>query len=233
MMTPVSRNVSRNQSRKSRAVDVPAASRASSPGWRDPRLWVGLVLVTGSVVAGARILSGADDMTAVWSASSDLVAGQTLTAEDLRATRVRFAEDADQQRYLPVDAELPDTLTLTHPLAAGELVPAAALGEEADDDTVAVSIAVAAEHVPTELARGSHVDVWVIDGQSAGVRRSRAAAELVLADVVILDAPLVSDSFASATSRQLVLAVPQGDEESLGTVLAASGDNRVRVVGRS
>lgn len=105
---------------------------------------------------------------------------------------------------------------------------AGALGEQSDDDTVAVSIAVAAEHVPTDLVRGSRVDVWVI-GED---RRSRAAAELVLGDVLILDAPLVSDSFASATSRQLVLAVPHDDEESLGQVLAASADNRVRVVGR-
>lgn len=224
MMAPVSRNVSRPVSR----TDVPAASRAVSPGWRDPRLWIGVVLVTGSVVAGARLLSGADDMTAVWSASSDLVAGQTLTADDLVATRVRFEEGADERRYLPVDDELPAALTLDRTLAAGELVPAAALGEEADDDTVAVSIAVAAEHVPTDLARGSRVDVWVI-GED---RRQQAAAELVLGDVLILDAPIVSDSFASATTRQLVLAVPQDDEESLGRVLAASGDNRVRVVGR-
>ncbi len=187
------------------------------------------MLVTGSVVAGARILSTADDMTAVWSASADLVAGQTLTASDLTATRVRFDEGGDEGHYLRVDHELPAALTLTRPLSAGELVPAGALGEEAQDDTVAVSIAVAAEHVPTDLVRGSHVDVWVI-GED---RRQRAAAELVLDDVLILDAPLISDSFASATSRQLVLAVPQDDEESLGLVLAASGDDRVRVVGRS
>jgi hypothetical protein len=43
---------------------------------------------------------------------------------------------------------------------------------------------------------------------------------------------VVSDAFASATSRQLVLAVPEVDEESLGEVLAAVGDDRVRVVGR-
>ena len=220
--------VSRKPSRPTRPVDVPAASRTTPPGWRDPRLWIGIALVTGSVVAGARILAGADDMTAVWSASSDLVAGQTLTADDLTATRVRFDDDADQERYLAVDDELPTALTLTRPLATGELVPAGALGEQSDDDTVAVSIAVSAEHVPTDLVRGSRVDVWVI-GED---RRSRADAELVLGDVLILDAPLVSDSFASATSRQLVLAVPHDDEESLGQVLAASGDDRVRVVGR-
>ena len=220
--------VSRKPSRPARPVDVPAASRTTSPGWRDPRLWIGVALVTGSVVAGARILAGADDMTAVWSASSDLAAGQTLTAEDLRVARVRFDDTADERRYLAADAELPTDLTLTRPLTSGELVPAAALGEQSEDDTVAVSIAVAAEHVPTDLVRGSRVDVWVI-GED---RRSRAAAELVLDDVLILDAPLVSDSFASATSRQLVLAVPDDDEEALGQVLAASGDDRVRVVGR-
>ena len=187
-----------------------------------------MVLVTGSVVAGARIMAGADDMTAVWSAATDLAAGQTLAPEDLRATRVRFDDDADRRRYLPVDDELPAGLTLTRPLSAGELVPAGALGEESDGDTVAVSIAVAAEHVPTDVVRGSRVDVWVI-GED---RRSRPAAELVLGDVAILDAPLVSDTFASATTRQLVLAVPQDDEESLALVLAASGDNLVRVVGR-
>ncbi|MCK9825625.1 hypothetical protein NOCD_19240 [Nocardioides cavernae] len=224
----MSRKPSRNPARDERLSDVPAATRTRSPGWRDPRLWVGVVLVTGSVVAGARIMAGADDMTSVWAASGDLAVGQTLQADDLTAARVRFADAADQQRYLTADDELPADLTLTRPLAQGELVPAGALGEAAADDTVSVSIAVPAEHVPTGLARGSRVDVWVI-GED---RRSRAAAELVLADVVILDAPVVTDSFASATTRQLVLAVPEAEEESLAAVLAASGDDRVRVVGR-
>lgn len=218
-------------SASARPGDVPVATRASTPGWRDPRLWVGVVLVTGSVVLGARILSGADDMTAVWSASADLVAGQTLSADDLEVTRVRFDEPADRARYLGVDDELPAALTLTRSLSAGELVPAAALGEDTADDTVAVSIAVATEHVPTELTRGSRVDVWVIADRTLGGRRGQPPADLVLSDVAVLDAPVVADSFASATSRQLVLAVPDVDEESLGLVLAA-GDDRVRVVGR-
>ncbi|RYB95096.1 hypothetical protein EUA93_12525 [Nocardioides oleivorans] len=228
----MSRIAPRPAARTTRDLDVPAATRTRSPGWRDPRLWIGVVLVTASVVAGARILSSADDMTPVWAASSDLVTGQTLTADDLRATHVRFGDSADHDRYLAVGDDLPAALTLTRPLAAGELVPAGALGEASDDDTVSLSIAVATEHVPTDLARGSRVDVWVIDDRITGSRGSRPAAELVLDDIAVLDAPLVSDTFASATTRQLVLAVPQSDEEQLGLVLAASGDNRVRVVGR-
>ena len=236
----VSRIASRHLTRSSppdpRVADVPPASRASSPGWRDPRLWVGVVLVTGSVVAGSRILAAADDMTPVWSASTDLVAGQTLSADDLVATSVRFDDRLDRDRYLATDDELPTTRTLTRPLAAGELVPASALGEESATDTVTLSIAVAAEHVPTDLVRGSRVDVWVIGDQGAAAqrtgRRSAPAAELVLGDVLVLDAPVASDAFVSATSRQVVLAVPEDEDEALGLVLAASGDDRVRVVGR-
>lgn len=208
---------------------MPAATRSTAPGWRDPRLWVGVVLVTGSVVAGARIMAGADDTTSVWAASGDLVAGQTLTSDDLTATRVRFAEAADGERYLAVDEQLPDELTLVRAVEAGELLPASVLGAEAGEETVTVSIAVAPEHVPTDLETGSHVDVWVV-GED---RRSGRAAELVLDDIVIIDAPIVSDSFATSGNRQLVLAVPVTDEEALARVLAASGDNLVRVVGRS
>lgn len=234
----VPRNTSRTSSRllpratppvPPRSPDVPPATRADTTGWRDPRLWVGVVLVAGSVVAGARILSGADDMTQVWSASGDLVVGQTLTADDLRPTSVRFDEDADRSRYLAVGDELPSALTLTRPLTTGELVPAAALGEAGGDETLAVSVSVSTEHVPTGLERGSVVDVWVI---GEGGRRAEAAAEPVLEDVVVLDAPLSSDAFASATSRQLVLALPEADQDAVGLVLAASGDDRVRVVGR-
>lgn len=185
--------------------------------------------MTGSVVAGARIMAGADDTTAVWAASGDLVAGQTLTADDLTAAHVRFADARDGAPYLPVDEQLPEGLTLARDVESGELLPASVLGTDSTEETVAVSIAVAPEHVPTDLVSGSHVDVWVVGDD----RRSRRAAEMVLDDIVIIDAPVVSDSFTTSGSRQLVLAVPVTDEDALAQVLAASGDNLVRVVGRS
>ena len=112
-------------------------------------------------------------------------------------------------------------------------MPAAALGEQADDDTVSLSIAVAPEHVPTDLVRGSRVDVWVIGRPDRAQRRGGAAAELVLDDVAVLDAPGRRPTPSPRRpTRQLVLAVPEADEEPLGVVLAAIGDDRVRVVGR-
>ena len=91
---------SRIPSRDARLVDVPAATRTRSPGWRDPRLWVGVVLVTGSVVAGARILAGADDMTSVWAASGDLAAGQTLRPTTCRRPGCASTTPPTEQRYL-------------------------------------------------------------------------------------------------------------------------------------
>ena len=207
--------------------DVPPATRTATRGWRDPRLWVGLALVAGSVVAGARILATADDTTAVWAAADDLAVGEVLTAEDLTSTRVRFADEADADRYLPVQAQLPDELTLTRDLGAGELVPTAALGEAQEEETVAVSISLPAEQVPTGVTDGSRVDVWTVPDQ----RRPRAA-ELVLEDVAVLEAPLVADSFTASTGRQLVLGVPEDDEEALAVILAGSGGESLRIVGR-
>lgn len=210
--------------------DVPAADRATSRGWRDPRLWVGVALVAGSVVAGARVLASADETTAVWAAAGDLAAGQALGPDDLTATRVRFADAADAGRYLEVDEELPAELTLTRDLGVGELVPAGALGAPAGEATVSVSVSLPAEQVPTGVAGGSRVDVWVVE-EDRGARRG-AAAEKVLADVLVLEAPSAAESFAATTDRQVVLGVPEDEEEALARVLAASGEGTVRIVGR-
>ena len=61
----------------------PPARRASRPGWRDPRLAVGLVLVALSVVVGVRVVDGRDETTPVLAAATPLVPGQTLSDADL------------------------------------------------------------------------------------------------------------------------------------------------------
>ena len=41
--------------------EVPRATRSRRPGWRNPRLLIGLALVAGSVLVGARLVAAADD----------------------------------------------------------------------------------------------------------------------------------------------------------------------------
>jgi hypothetical protein len=188
---------------------VPPATRAARPGWRDPRLWIGLLIVTVSVLGGARLLASADDTVSVWAVSGDAGPGAELTTADLVAHRVRFADDGDLDGYFTVDDELPADLHLVRGVTAGELLPRAALGSASDTgDTVELPIAVEAEQVPPSVQTGSVVDVYLV-GKGKG--RSLEAGP-VLAEATVVDAPSPDAGFgAAAGRRQLVLAVPEAD----------------------
>lgn len=217
-------------SRTHTAPDVPAATRAQPPGWRDPRLWVGVVLVAASVVAGARLLDGADESITVWAAASDLAPGDRLDADDLVATSVRFGEPTDVGRYLATDDPLPDGLQLVRGIGEGELVPGAALGSPEESDTVSLSLSFPSELVPSGIETGSVVELWVVPGAES--RRDELSGP-VLSDVVVIDAPTAADSLGSVgAGRQLVLGIPRGEPEALADLLTASEEQRVRVLGQ-
>jgi hypothetical protein len=216
-------------SRKPLEPAVRPAQRVITAGWRDPRLWVGVALVAGSVVAGSQVLASADDTTAVWAAAAPLSPGETITAGDLVEVRVKFADAGDAQRYVTVDDQFPDDVTLDRPLGAGELLPASALGADPGDAVVSVALSLPPEEVPHGLSEGSRVDVWVI-GED---RPREAEADLVLDDVAVLAVPSASGAFGASGSQQVVLAVPEDDSDALATVLAAGHERTVRIVGRT
>ena len=65
-------------SRESAPSAVRRAVRHQRPGWRDPRILVGVVIVAASVLAGVKILTAADDTVAVWAVRSDLPSGSRV-----------------------------------------------------------------------------------------------------------------------------------------------------------
>ncbi len=200
----------------SRPAAPPPAQRSSSPGWRDPRLWLGVAIVAVSVVAGSRLLAAADDTVSVWSVTTDMGVGDTVTAEDLEARQVRFASGEDLERYVTVDQTLPADLELTRGLGAGELLPRGALGADGDSDTVLVRIAVEDEQIPAAVARGSSVNVFLIgtggddssDGRP-GARADREAGEPVLAGVTVVEAPPLADNLSATGNRTIDVAVTE------------------------
>ena len=196
-----------------------------------------MAIVAVSIIAGARILGAADDSVGVWSTARDLAPGDTVGKDDLVSTSVRFGDATDLDRYLLASAPLPEDLRLTRGLGAGELVPAAALGSGEEADTVIVSLAFPHELIPTNIDTGSVIELLVIPDDSAGEGGgpdSRSGEPTtVLSDVVVIDAPSASDSLGSVSrGRQLVLGIPEADSGALTEILAASEDQRVRVLVR-
>lgn len=206
--------------------DIPPATRGTRPGWRDPRLWTGVALVVCSVVLGARVVGAADDTVTMWAVRSDKAPGEVITPGDLVTTRVRFEEQADAAKYFTAADTLPTSRHLVRPVGAGELLPRAGLGD-ADPDTVRVSVAVPAAHLPPGVGPGSRVDLWVAPAGTGEGRAERAAR-----DVVVLEVPAVQAELGAAGGeRQVVLSVPDRGT-TLAEVLTASGGGRLMVVGR-
>ncbi|UMG91771.1 hypothetical protein [Nocardioides sp. TF02-7] len=227
----------------------PPAARVTRAGWRDPRLWIGVLLVAGSVVLGARVLAAADDSVAVWALAGDVGPGTVLDEGDLVAVRVGFADDTDLDRYLPTDEALPEGALLVRGLGAGELLPRAALGDANAAGTVRLPLDVEPHRVPPTVDVGSVVDVWVgVAGSGSGPGTGRGtgpgagpgasaptdpAAGPALAAVTVVDAPPADESIAVSGTRQLVLAVADDQVGPFLALLDGTDEPAVRVVQRS
>ena len=204
----------------------PPARRHPRPSWRDPRIVVGVVLVAGSMLLGARLLAAADDTVTVWSAGRDLVAGTTVSAAELQRSRVRFPNEELAERYLSA-RPLPADTVLLRDVAAGELLPRAALGTRMPEETMELPIAVSSDAVPAGLRRGELVDVWVTAPPEQGDGRR---AVRVLDRVRVVAAPDSSTALGPSASRQVVVGVPVDDEELLARALAQLADGTVVLV---
>ncbi|MGZ5399596.1 MAG: hypothetical protein ACXWDL_11470 [Nocardioides sp.] len=201
----------------------PPASRATRPGWRDPRLWIGIAIVALSVVAGSRLLAAADDSVTVWAATVDLAVGDELTPDDLEARQVRFVDAADLDRYVAADEALPAGVRLVRGVGEGELLPRAALGSADDIGVLQLPIEVEPALVPASVRSGSVVSIYVRD-----TGRCPECAGAALEGVTVVDAPAADDLTGA---RQLVVAVAQDDADRWFELLAGLEQPVITVLG--
>jgi hypothetical protein len=203
----------------------PAPRRVRPPRWLDLRLLLGVLLVLGSVLLGARVVGAADATVPVWAAAGDLAAGSRLTADDLVPVDVRL--DKSASAYLATGSH-PEGRTLNRAVRAGELVPRSAL--DGGTRLVDLALPVQAGFVPPSLVRGELVDVYAVaDSAAAG----KVAAGSVTP--VVLEAPVQAVSGRSAgvlssatTTVQVVVAV--APEDAAGVLSAIGGRPLVVVV---
>ncbi|WP_157538405.1 MULTISPECIES: hypothetical protein [unclassified Nocardioides] len=216
----------------------PPATRVARPGWRDPRLWLGVLLVAGSVVLGARLLAAADDTVAVWAVVDDRGSGTPVVAADLAVERVRFGDGDVLDRYFPADQPVPDGLVLTRAVGAGELLARSAVGDAERTDVLQVPLAVDPQRVPPDVAAGSVVDVWISDGTADRDRARDDDATAgtdgpALSGVTVVAAPGYDDTFAVSGTRQVVVAVDDERAAAFEQLLSGLGDPVIRILQRS
>src|SRR4051794_1386942 len=203
----------------------PVPRRVRPPRWLDLRLVLGLVLVLGSVLLGARVVSAADATVPVWAAAGDLAAGTVLTPADLVAVDVRLDDVAGS--YLAVSTH-PEGRALARAGGEGELLPRAVLAEPAR--LVQLALPVQAGYVPPSLRRGQLVDVYAVAEPAPGAASAAdGGVTPVVAAVPVQAISGRSEGVLSTptTTLQVVVSIAAG---AAPDVLAAVGGRPLVVV---
>lgn len=192
------------------------AARLKQPSWRDPRLIIGIVLVALSVAGCWQLVRAARGTTAVFAAAKDLPAGARVTAADVTSTEVKLASAG--KRYLRAEATWPQGIVALRTVAAGELIPAAAVGDAAKLSGRSVIV-----HVDGPLAEGivpgAHVDLWAVEARDDD---KKSVPERIAAGVriVSLHAPKSGFGIDRTTGVELLV-----DEADIAAVLQLNADN--------
>lgn len=194
-----------------------AAPRVRAPGWRDPRLALGLLLVAVSVALGSWVVRQAQATTPVWSARTTLTPGQVITADDLVVADVRLPT-SELDRYATVADGLPADTVVARVVSEGELLPLTALSDVDTRDMRPVGITVDAT-LAAEVVAGRSVDLWSIPERSQGGDEPAAEPSLVAEQLVVQSVSEPDSGFGISGSLVVQLLVPSAD---LPQVLAAT-----------
>lgn len=138
-------------------------SSGATPGrrprrlWFDPRFAIGLVLVAASVAGSVALVAVNDSSIRVFAVQETATPGQVLGPTDLVAVNVRMT--GAESLYL-TPAVLPEEgVMVTRTIAAGELVPRAAVGRSTSLDTTSVVLQLTSA-LPQSVEAGAVLDVW-------------------------------------------------------------------------
>ncbi|MGP5726807.1 hypothetical protein ACTXOR_13595 [Arthrobacter rhombi] len=136
------------------------ARRLRKPGWRDPRLIVGILLVVVAVAGVLTLLSVQNKTVPVYVANQDISMGEKVESTGLDVVDVRL--DSVQDHYLTAQEALAEGLQANTLIRSGELVPLASLGGSDPQGRKPLSVELSKD-LPVAVAVGTRVDVWAAE----------------------------------------------------------------------
>jgi hypothetical protein len=209
-------------------LDLPAplATRLRRPGWRDPRLLVGLAMVAGSVALGSWVVQEAQRTTGVYVAREALTPGAGVGADGLAVAQVRLPA-GELEQYLTVAEGVPEGAVALRVVAPGELVPRGALGDA--DSLELRPVPVTVDEAPSaQVVAGAQVDLWEVPAAPTGSDASAEAPRELASALTVAQVSRPEGAFVTGGTTVVHVLVPS---DLLPEVLAAvGGDGSVHVV---
>jgi len=202
------------------------AQRNRRARWKDGRLVLGVLLVAITALAGAKLLSSADDTTTIWAAKRDLPTGTKLTGDDLTTVRVRFTSGDDANKYVVVAADLKG-LVVARAVDAGEFVPRDAAVSESEKDRTELPLSIATGRLPSDVAVGDIVDLWVVP------KAESQPARQWWSNLRVLQIDAVKGVAGSSARRQVLVGLAQNDLQRLPAALAAMSAGEPTLIRRA
>jgi hypothetical protein len=181
--------------------------------WGDARFFLGVLLVAASVVGVWLVVSAARQTMPAYAAAHTIVPGQAIRLGDLEVVDVALGSVAG--RYLTAE-DLRDAVVATRTIEAGELVPAASVGDPASARTTSVVVRSAVD-VPASVEAGTVVEVWAAPALEHG---GYDEPHILVADATVVSVTR-DDSMIGGGAAALELVIPRAD---VPATLAAMAD---------
>lgn len=198
-----------------------AVGRLRRPGWKDPRLLAGVMIVLLSVSGVVALVSSLDRTAPVYAADRQFAVGERVTEDALRIVDVRI--DEVSEHYLSAEEQLSHDLQFVTVVEEGELIPQRAVDTADPQGRQAVTLEV--DHALARAVEpGRSVDVWAVGQGSAAedVRESRADQLVAAAKVSAVSES--SSAFGSSSVMTVELLI---DPQDMPGVLEARSSAEV------
>jgi len=200
-----------------------AGARVKRPGWKDPRLALGVVLVAASVIGTVYLVRGMNETTAVYVAETNITLGEKLSDLNLQQREVQLGESLDH--YLSVGQIDLDNARANTFIEAGELITKSSITSSQIGERRPINVELPAD-LSQAITPGSFVDVWVAKKQAGGA--SYGVPEQLASMVEVSARVSRSGGFAGENGTNLELLVESGKLEAFLQALA--NDARLTVI---